>query len=76
MPTAFGPEAFPWPNRVCRWEAETVFVRYKKTALLIGISIACVLVVPLGWVIMGLGYQFNIVTPGVLAMVRLPIVKG
>jgi hypothetical protein len=76
MPTALGPEAFPWPNRVSRWETEMVFVRYKKTSSLIGIGIACVLLVPLGWVIMGLGYKFHIVTPGILVMGRLPIVRS
>jgi hypothetical protein len=51
------------------------FVRYKKTACFIGISIVCVVLIPLGWLIMALGYKFNIVTPGVLVMV-LPIVKS
>ena len=51
-------------------------MRYKKTARFIGISIVCVTLIPLGWIIMGLGYKFHIVTPWVLVMGKLPIVKS
>ena len=51
-------------------------MRYKKTARFIGISIVCVILIPLGWIIMGLGYKFHIVTPWVLVMGKLPIVKS